>query len=423
MFYLRTAMDAGNRRAEAGVLWILWLSYGAFYFCRSNLSAAVPGIEHELALSKSDIGFILGSFKVVYGVGQLINGQLAEQIGARRLLAIGMLGSAALTIIFGFSTGFYLLLFLWAMNGYAQALGWSPTMRVAANWFPVARRGRAIAIIGTGYQLLGSVTIVVAGWSAEWLGWRGALFVPAGLLVASALHMLITLRESPPLPVATASARPATRGTWRANLAATLTNPWLWLLALALGLLNACRYGFLDWGVAQLMEIQRGGIGASAMKNSVLPAGGIVGTLLAGWATDRFFGGRRIPVMVGMLVTLGGLVIAYDSIIHTSTAASVVTLAVIGALIFGPQVLLVGTTPVDLARRGTAAAACGFVNFVGYIGAAAGDQVTGYLVDHHDWHAALWFWAACAFGGAVIVLPLWRVHGRRTASPQSPADE
>jgi len=34
-------------------------------------------------------------------------------------------------------------------------------------------------------------------------------------------------------------------------------------------------------------------------------------------------------------------------------------------------VLLVGTFPVDLARRGTAAAAVGFVNFMGYMGAAA----------------------------------------------------
>lgn len=396
---------------------MLWLSYGAFYFCRSNLSAAVPGLEHELQLSKTEIGWILGSFKLVYGIGQLINGQLAEQIGARRLLALGMFGSAALTIAFGFSTGFYMLLFLWATNGYAQALGWSPTMRVAANWFPVDRRGRAIAIIGTGYQLAGSLTIVVAGWSAEWLGWRGALFVPAGLLVAAGIHMLVMLKEAPPASVGERSATPEARGTWQANLAATLSNPRLWLLALALGMLNACRYGFLDWGVAHLMEVQESGIGASAMKNSVLPAGGIAGTLLAGWATDRYFGGRRIPVMVAMLVTLGVIVIAYDTIIRTSVPASVITLAVIGALIFGPQVLLVGTTPVDLAKRGTAAAACGFVNFFGYLGAAAGDQVTGYLVDRYDWQAALWFWAACAFAGAIVVAPLWRVHNRRASVP------
>jgi sugar phosphate permease len=404
--------DRRFRRTEVSVLWVLWLTYGAFYFCRSNLSAAVPGLEHDLHLSKTEIGWILGSFKLLYGVGQLINGQVAEHVRARRLLALGMFGSAALTIAFGFGTGFYALLFLWATNGYAQSLGWSPTMRVAANWFPSIRRGRAIAIIGTGYQLLGSVTIVVAGWSAQWLGWRGALFIPAALLAASGIHMLLTLRDAPDMAPDATTTTATDRGTWRGNLAATLSNPRLWLLAVALGLLNACRYGFLDWGVTHLMEVQKAGVGASALKNSILPAGGIVGTLLAGWATDRYFSGRRVPVMIVMLLALAALVVGYDAIIRTNVLASVVTLALIGALIFGPQVLLVGTTPVDLAKRGTAAAACGFVNFLGYLGAAAGDQITGHLVDHYDWHAALWFWAACPFAAAIIVAPLWSATRR-----------
>jgi sugar phosphate permease len=226
--------------------------------------------------------------------------------------------------------------------------------------------------------------------------------------------MLFTLEEAPPSSHEDAPASRDT-GSWRANLAATLSNPRLWLLAIALGLLNACRYGFLDWGVTHLMEVQDAGIGASALKNSVLPAGGIAGTLLAGWATDRYFGGRRVPVMVAMLVTLGVIVLGYDTIIRTSVVGSVLTLVVIGALIFGPQVLLVGTTPSDLARRGTAAAACGFVNFLGYVGAAAGDQVTGYFVDQYGWRTAIWFWAACALTAAVIVLPLWRVGAQHEA--------
>ena len=93
---------------------------------------------------------------------------------------------------------------------------------------------------------------------------------------------------------------------------------------------------------------------------------------------------------------------------------SIVTLAVIGALIFGPQVLLVGTAPVDLARPGTEAAAVGFVNFFGYLGAAAGDRITGDLVHHYDWQVALWFWAGCALAAAVVVAPLWRATAYRS---------
>ena len=61
----------------------------------------------------------------------------------------------------------------------------------------------------------------------------------------------------------------------------------------------------------------------------------------------------------------------------------------------------------DLARRGTAAAAAGFVNFMGYMGAAAGDKVTGHLAQDYGWPFAVRFWAACAFAGALVIAFLW----------------
>jgi sugar phosphate permease len=327
-----------------------------------------------------------------------------------------MLMSAGLNVAFGFGTGLYFLLFVWACNGYFQSLGWPPTMRVAARWFPVSRRGRAIAVIGTGYQLAGALTYTIAGWAATQFGWRGALFVPSGLLAAAAVYMLFTLEEAPPGDTAEVAraARPA--GAWRHGVIATVTNYRLWFLAAALGLVNACRYGFLDWGVTHLMEMQRSGLAASALKYTILPLGGIAGTLASGWMTDRYFGGRRVPVMVAMLVLLAAMIIGYDAIVRTNLPLSLIALFLIGALVFGPQVLLVGTTPVDLARPGTAAAACGFVNFVGYLGAAVGDQVTGHLVDQYTWQAALWFWAACAAVAAIVVLPLWRAIAQDRAA-------
>lgn len=88
---------------------------------------------------------------------------------------------------------------------------------------------------------------------------------------------------------------------------------------------------------------------------------------------------------------------------------------VVGFLIYGPQVLLVGTAPADLARRGTAAAAAGFVNFVGYMGAYSGDLLTGQLVDSHGWRTAVLAWAGCAFAAALFCAPLWNTVAVRPA--------
>jgi len=90
--------------------------------------------------------------KIAYGIGQFINGQLAERIRPRVLLALGMISSAVLNLIFGLGTGFYFLLFVWAMNGYSQSLGWTSCMRVAKAWFPASRRGRGLGVIGTGIR-------------------------------------------------------------------------------------------------------------------------------------------------------------------------------------------------------------------------------------------------------------------------------
>jgi sugar phosphate permease len=403
------------------VLWVLWLTYGSFYFCRNNLGVALPGLQTELHYTKPEMGTVLMALKLAYGAGQFINGQMAEHWQPRKLLALGLLASAALNVLFGWATALYFLTFVWACNGYVQALGWPPTMRVAANWFPALQRGRAIGIIGTGYQLCGALTFVVAGWAAETFGWRGALYVPALLVAASAVHMLVLLQDSPAATdVAQAwrsSLGPAS--SLRQNLVVTLTNPALWLVAISLCLLDACRYGFTDWGVTHLKEVQGASVRAAAFKYAVLPLGGIAGAYLAGWATDRFFAGRRAPVIFGLLLALSLLALAYDRVIHWGLGASVLVLFGIGFCIFGPQVLLVGTLPVDLARRGTAAAAAGFVNFMGYMGAAAGDKLTGSFVQDYGWQFAVRFWAACAFVGALVIACLWRAGTRPREIPAS----
>jgi sugar phosphate permease len=465
---------------ERQVVWTLWFTYGAFYFCRTNLAVALPGIEAELGYDKVRMGIVLSALKIAYACGQFLNGQFAERLSARKMLAIGMLGSAGLNIAFGFGTSLYFFLFVWALNGYAQSLGWTPCVRVIGNWIPVHRRGKAVGIVGTGYQVTAGLSYLVSGASVWLMGWRGALLLPPTILVAAAVGMLFLLRETPEAHAANTNGVAETpRGSsnvprigFLESIRLTLTNPALWLLAISLGMLNACRYGFLDWGVSHLVAIDRAGMQReqietalasneltteqrrrlqdlreqdlvqddaqlavksaiadgllpkreeerrrtsvlkSAVKYALLPIGAVLGSFLAGWATDRFFNSRRAPAICTLLVVLGCLTLVYDPIARTSFPGTMALLVAVGFCIYGPQVLLVGTAPADLARQGTAAAAAGFVNCFGYFGAAAaGDLLTGYLTTHYGWSVAIYTWAGWAFGAAVLSALLWNATG------------
>jgi len=393
------------------------------------MSAAVPGLKESvdaggLGLTATQVSYILGATKISYAVGQLLNGQLSERFSPRKLLAIGMLGTAVLNVLFGFGTALYFLIFIWACNGYSQSLGWTPCVRVLVNWFPVHRRGKVIGFIGTGYQATAVATFLVSGYAAQTYGWRGALWVPAGIMAVAAVVMLVFLREHPPdrdniadpdgtFSAATIGPRNDPRHSVTENFLLTISNPALWLLGVSLGLLNACRYGFLDWGLTHLKEVQETGVGIAALKYAVLPLGAVAGSYVAGWASDRFFGSRRAPVTCLLLVALALLSLTYDYVARTSMPATIVLLVCIGFCIYGPQALHVGTAPADLARRGTSAAAAGFVNCLGYAGAAGGDYFTGRTLDAYGWERAIFIWAAWALGAAVAAGLLWNATAEK----------
>jgi sugar phosphate permease len=332
-----------------------------------------------------------------------------------------MFGSAALNQLFGLNSAYYTLLFIWAANGYFQSLGWSPCIRVVGNWIPAHRRGKALGIIGTGYQVTLGLTYVIAGYSANRFGWRGALQVPSIMLAATGIFMLVFLKDSPNDSASEKSSAKSIQGasgTWLAvfqTIGLTLTNPALWLLGISLGLLNACRYGFVDWGIAHLMKVQDTRVDKAALTYLVLAIGAVAGSYLTGMVTDRFFGGRRAPAICALLVLLSILTLLYERVAQTSAWATIILLAFIGFCIYGPQVLLVGTAPADLARRGTPAAAAGFVNFLGYMGAASGDWITGYykMEENGGWKVAINIWAGWAFAAAVFAAMLWNAKPKK----------
>jgi sugar phosphate permease len=405
---------------ELFTVWVLWLVYGAFYFCRTNMSAVMPGIKKSVAegglgLSDKQVGTIQGVYKFSYAIGQLLNGQFSEYISPRKLLSIGMFGSAALNIAFGSGFGYVGLILLWAANGYCQSLGWTPCMRVVGNWIPVSRRGKAIGIIGTGYQVTQGITFIVATEAYSRWGWKGALYVPAGMLISTGVFMLLFLKEGPTDGQSENSnlLKKKSNRPLSETLALTLSNPALWVLGISLGLLNACRYGFVDWGITHLLEVQKTEINSAGLKYGVLAIGAAAGSYLTGTITDRFFKGRRAPAVCGLLVLLAALTLAYEQVAQSSATATIALLLLIGFCIYGPQVLLVGSAPADMAKHGTGAAAAGFVNFLGYTGAGLGDIATGYYKQHYGWQVTIYIWAGWALASAVFAAMLWNAKPQK----------
>ncbi|HEX9949533.1 MAG TPA: MFS transporter, partial [Thermodesulfobacteriota bacterium] len=339
----------------------IWITYGSFYLCRANISFALPGLSAEFGFSKTMLGLLGTALFIMYSAGQFINGQLGDKYGARKLVFVGMIVSALLNIVFSFSTAFAFMLVVWGLNGYFQSMGWSPQVKTMANWFTVAQRGKWMGFMGSCYQIGNAYSWLLASFLAAHFGWRSLFWVPAILFLISSIHFVIRLRNAPEevgLPpieklrkmlagekvdLKTVSGPSLDKHMgFGHTIKICVTNPRIWAVSVAFLCLDIIRYGFFYWAPTFLIEVQGAKITSAGLTVAVLPLAGSAGAIITGWATGRFFGNRRAPVIAICLFVLA----FFSYLFYTAPAGawfwSLVCLAVIGFCTYGPHVLMVG---------------------------------------------------------------------------------
>ncbi len=397
----------------------LWITYGTFYLTRVNMSIAIPGIMEEFGYSKTLMGGILTCLFAAYAIGQFINGQLGDKFGARKFISLGLLCSGILNIVFGFTNIFTAMMLIWGLNGYFQSMGWAPSVKTVANWFPPERRGKMSGLLGTTYQIGNAYSWALSGFVVGLLGWRWAFWVPGIIVIISALHWFLRGRNAPEevgLPTIEEEKEGIERELetrkdhhlgFSYTLATVLKNHRIWLVAFGLFALNIVRYGFMGWAPTYMFEIQKAAISTAAYKAIAIPIAGCLGAIFAGFISDRFFQSRRAPIAVIMLFLLGLSAWLYPRIPARNWVLSLLCLLFIGFMTYGPHVLMVGTVAMDFATRKAASSAAGFIDCFGYIGAALTGIGSGFLVDRFNWNAAFYLWIAGALLAALLMAFLW----------------
>jgi len=395
-----------------------WITYGTFYLCRVNLSIAVPGIMEEFGFTKTVMGAIMTALFLTYSIGQFINGQLGDKFGARKLISIGLLVSGVLNIIFGFTGTITAMMIIWGLNGYFQSMGWAPTVKTVANWFPPQKRGRMGGILGTSYQVGSAYSWALSGLIVGLLGWRWAFWLPGVIVIISAAHWFLRGRNAPEevgLPTIEEEAEGRESSDVKDDehlgfahtLKAVLSNPRIWLVGFGLFFLNIVRYGFMGWAPTYMFEVQHAAISTAAYKAIAIPIAGCLGAILSGWISDRYFNSRRAPVAAVMLLLLAIFAWLFRIIPADRWILSFICLLVVGFMTYGPHVLLVGTIAMDYGTRKAASSAAGFIDSLGYLGASLTGIGTGWLCDTCGWDAAFYFWVSGAFIAAILMAILW----------------
>lgn len=129
-------------------------------------------------------------------------------------------------------------------------------------------------------------------------------------------------------------------------------------------------------------------------------AGGIVGAVVVGLISDRYFRDRRRLLASRVIALLAVALLLYTRLAPLGPVANFAGMAFVGFCLFGPDALISGAAAQDVGGPGAAATAAGVINGLGSIGAILQGWVTVGLSQAVGWSALFYFFVALALASA-----------------------
>ncbi len=423
----KTAIDRAYKYWRVRIFYSIYVGYVFFYFTRKSFTFVMPEMVRDLGLTYSQLGILSTLFYIIYGVSKFASGVLSDRSNPRYFMAIGLIMTGILNICFSLSSSLFWLAAFCGLGGVFQGWGWPPITKQLTHWFSKRERGTWWSLCSTSHNVGGGLIPIIIAYAllynfTDISGWRYAMMVPGCTCIAVGLFLLNRLRDVPqslglpPIELYRGEKDEFHEYEKESNTASltakqilfdqVLNSRFVWVMALSYFFVYVVRTAVNDWTIPYLVELGYDRVLASASV-TWFEVGGFVGMLVAGWCSDMFFQGRRVPFMllctIGMAVTL--YCFADLSVINGhSVIYCYALMTAVGFFVFGPQ-MLIGLAAAEYVDKKAACTANGFVGCWAYAGAA----VTGYplgLVIDYSWDAYYWILVICSVVTFLILLPL-----------------
>lgn len=421
------------KRLRNRTFWGACSAYSLYYVCRLALSVVKQPLIDGGVLSASQLGLVGSAMLFVYAIGKFMNGFVADYCNIRRFMATGLLISSLINLLLG-GLGYasdiitipsfaLMLMFaiLWGANGWAQSMGSPPAVISLSRWFPLKERGTWYSILSSTPYLGEFLTFNLLGMLVTRLGWESCFIISSviGMIGSAVIIIFVTdtpesrgLRSIQELSDETVT----TEDTEKVSILQkkVLLHPGIWVIALSSSFIYITKYALSGWGVLFLQKAKDFSLESATQIIAWSAASGVLGTIAAGWLSDKVFKGDRakpalLSGFIGM-ASLAGFLFLDGSYVMNIVFVSLFSLAV-GVL----YCIVAGLMALDIVPRKATGAALGIVGISSYVAAGIQDVVSGYLIEgyqsidgSYNFVPVSVFWLVAAFLAFVLPVVNWR---------------
>ncbi len=394
------------------ICFLLFLTWLISYIDRSLMPMALPLIGEEFHLSPTVMGGVVSAFFVGYASMQIPGGIIADKIGARRAMTLGVAGWSIFSLLTGMVSSLKELVGVRIFFGIGEGIHPPSAFKVVSAWFNSSEKARANGFVMSSNTLGPMIAPLLFATLVRSYGWRSAFYIASipGFLLTILVYWC--LRDKPSEYPGITSQELAEIGTEdvrqeKISIADLSKRGALWQLFFIYLTWDATWWGFQAWLPSYLLKV-RGFTFVNTGFVLVLPyAAGFIGVLLCGYISD--LSEKRKPVLIAVL--LGNSIF----MLLTATAASgkiaIFFLTVTGFFlpaIQGPFWSLV----MDLMPSRVLGYSSGFINTGGQIAGVISPVLIGALIQWTGHYSAgFLFMSISASLSALLVFALKTAKG------------
>ena len=369
-------------RTLTGISAAHWVSHFHLFV----LPMLFPFLKTQLGVGYIELGFALTVFGLVSGLTQAPIGYLADHIGARKVLLIGLSVGGLALILLGLHLSYASLIVCAALFGLANSVYHPCDYAILSTHMDVRRMGRAFSIHTFAGFLGGAVAPAIMAALVAFTGGAGALIVAGAVGPAVAL-LLIAVG----IPDASSADR---RQDGAAASKQSVITPAIIMLTFFFMLLGLSNAGIGNFGVVALMTGYGVTFSAANIALTAFLGASAAGVLAGGYLADHTTRHGQVAAACFGVNAVIMLVIATTDLPSVVLTAALGIAGFLGGVIAPSRDMLVrNAAPPGAAGRAFGIVSTGF-NFSGILS----PLLFGWIMDQNMPH-----WV---FGASVVFMVL-----------------
>jgi len=303
------------------------LAHWGHHLLSSVVPPLLPFIREDFGISITQAGGLVSAFTIAYGISQLPSGWLADRIGQRVLILLGISGVALWGMLAGLAPNYAIMIVLMVLLGLFGG-GYHPSSApLVSSMVTPKRRGWALGIHQIGGTASNLTAPLIAAGLATYLGWQSAFLIPGAVVIVLGIVLFVLLgsmkRQAVPDEDKVNAKTEARTPEVRQRLSKLITYI---VIGTAGQIFIMSVIAFLPMFVVDRLGESEG---AGAAIQAVIYLGGLPAGPIAGYLSDRLGAGRVL--IVASLI--GGPAIFLLFLVN-SVWASIPLLLVLGILMF-----------------------------------------------------------------------------------------